>query len=193
MLAGAGGALLGGPLGAAAGVGLWNGLYSCAEGKAPTAVAEDAVVNGVVQYAGGKALEAVGGAAVSYVGPRVAKLFGNEVEEAGAAAGRRGPKLWPFGRHNQTIARRIAEIKAEHPTWEHVGGGNLKEEWIPTPEGRLRWRRPDISFERPDRSVYREQVGKTLKSGMPHPREVDALDDIERVKGVRPVYTPYDR
>jgi hypothetical protein len=41
--------------------------------------------------------------------------------------------------------------------------------------------------------VYREQGGKTLKSGMPHSREVDALDDIERATGVRPVYTPYDR
>ena len=83
VLAGAGGALLGGPLGAAAGVGLWNGLYSYAEGKAPTAVAEDAVVSGVEDYAGGKALEVVGGAAVSYVGPRVAKFFGSEVAEAG--------------------------------------------------------------------------------------------------------------
>jgi hypothetical protein len=48
-------------------------------------------------------------------------------------------------------------------------------------------------MRRPDGSLYRENVGQTMSTGKPVPREVKALDDLERALGERPGYTPYDR
>ena len=71
--------------------------------------------------------------------------------------------------------------------------GNLKEETVPIRDGYKQWRRPDITTEAPDGSVYRENVGKTTLSGSPIARERMALDDVEKTLGIRPGYTPYDR
>ena len=60
---------------------------------------------------------------------------------------KRGPKPWPHGPHNQTIQRRIDELKIElGADWEHTAGGPLTEEFIPTPFGKKNARRPDITF-----------------------------------------------
>jgi hypothetical protein len=54
-------------------------------------------------------------------------------------------------------------------------------------------RRPDITFKRPDGTEYHENVGKVRADGTtPVPREVNALDDLERVTGTRPEFTAYN-
>ena len=102
-----------------------------------------------------------------------------------------GPKLWPRGPHNRTIGRRIEELKAEGH--EHVAGGNLREEVIRTPGGIKGKRRPDITTRGPDGNLYRENVGKSTRTGEPIKRERKALDDLEGATGERPGYTAYDR
>lgn len=104
---------------------------------------------------------------------------------------KRGPKPWPDGPHNETIAARIAELEAEGH--RHTHGGDLPEEVIPTPGGKKSKRRPDITTEAPDGTTRRENVGRTRADGTPVTREVDALDDIEGATGVRPEFTPYDK
>jgi hypothetical protein len=108
---------------------------------------------------------------------------------------KRGPKPWGQGPHNQTIAERINQLKEElGPEWEHVGGGDLKEEYIPTPGGAKSARRPDITFRnRITGEYYRENVGKTYENGDPIKRETDALNDLQRQTGKRPKFTAYDK
>jgi RHS repeat-associated protein len=111
---------------------------------------------------------------------------------------KRGPKPWPNGPHNKTIARRIREIKAKNPTWVHTHGGTKTEKVIRIPvraqrKGSKEVRRPDITFKRPDGTEYHENVGKVRADGTtPVPREVNALDDLERVTGTRPEFTAYN-
>lgn len=102
----------------------------------------------------------------------------------------------PYGKkggpqHQDKIKERINDLKNEGH--EHVGGGNLPEERIPTPGGEKSYRSPDITTRAPDGSTYRENVGRTNANGNPIPRETRALDDIESATGQRPGYTPYDR
>jgi RHS repeat-associated protein len=106
-----------------------------------------------------------------------------------------GPKPWPEGAHNQTIARRVGELQRElGPDWEHEAGGPLTEEVINIPLGGHRsQRRPDITFRNwITGEYYRENVGRIYSNGQPIRREVEALDDLERATGQRPGYTPYD-
>ncbi|RKH66914.1 RHS repeat protein [Corallococcus interemptor] len=108
-------------------------------------------------------------------------------------AAKRGPKPWPYGPHNQTIQRRIDELKKDlGPDWEHVGGGELTEVSYDTPGGEKSFRRMDITFKnRLTGEVYNENVGRQTSTGLPMPREQDALDDMEGTTGVRPAFTPY--
>ena len=108
-----------------------------------------------------------------------------------ARGAKRGPRLWPDGAHNQTIQRRIEQLKSQGMT--HEAGGSKTEEFIDTPGGFKPRRRVDITMIRPDGSRYREQVGRTMRDGSPVPREQKALDDIQRQTGHRPGFTPYDR
>jgi hypothetical protein len=113
-------------------------------------------------------------------------------EASPAATGaKRGPKPWPKGAHNEKIKARIEELKGQGHS--HVAGGSRPEEVIKTLGGHKSKRRPDITTQRPDGSMHRENVGRTTRSGQPIPREVRALDDIERALGERPTFTPYDR
>jgi RHS repeat-associated protein len=107
-------------------------------------------------------------------------------------AERRGPN--PHGSrggpaHRGTIDRRIGEL--ENEGYEHIGGGDLPEEYIRLANGR--GRRPDITMRNPDGSRYRENVGRTTQRGQPVARERRALDDLEQATGTRPSFTPYDR
>lgn len=113
-------------------------------------------------------------------------------ETAGA---KRGPKPKHTGPHNETIDRRIEELKKKlGDDWEHVGGGSKTERTIDTPGGKKSARRPDITFlNKKTNEEYHENVGKTNANGDPIPREVDALDDLERVLRKRPVFTPWDK
>lgn len=111
--------------------------------------------------------------------------------EVGPAGAKRGPKEWPTGSHNQTIERRIGELKNQGH--EHLAGGPLTEEVIPTPGGEKSARRPDITTRAPDGSIHRENVGRTRVDGQPVKREVEALDDLQEATGTRPSFTPYDK
>jgi hypothetical protein len=104
---------------------------------------------------------------------------------------RRGPKT-DGGPHNEKIEERVEELKREGK--KHVAGGSKTEEVIRIPPGGNKTaRRPDITMENPDGSIYRENVGKTKADGTPVKREVEALDDIAQATGKRPTFTPYDR
>ncbi len=123
-------------------------------------------------------------------------LLGRGGEEAaeGAQAARgakRGPRLWPNGAHNLTIRHRIGELEKQGMT--HEAGGSRTEESIVTGGGFKSRRRVDITMARPDGSLYREQVERTMRDGSPVSREKKALDDIEKATGHRPGFTPYDR
>jgi hypothetical protein len=136
---------------------------------------------------------------------RVASAYSNSVlsSETGSVArevvnspkAKRGPKPKGEGPHNLTISARIEQLKVElGPEWEHVGGGGLKEIFIPTPGGLKSARRPDISFRnRITNEYYHENIGKTYASGDPVKRETGALNDLEAQTGKRPAYTPYDQ
>ena len=102
-----------------------------------------------------------------------------------------GPKPKGTGPHNETIDRRIQELKDQGHT--HTHGGSKKEEVIPTPGGDKSSRRPDITTIDPSGNTYRENVGRTKADGTPVTREVSAANDIEQATGTRPVFTPYDR
>lgn len=119
------------------------------------------------------------------------KLAKQGLKAAVKRRARTGPKPWPHGPHNQKIDQRIKElIKKGH---KHRAGGSKTEEVIPTPKGGKKSRRPDITTEAPDGTIYRENVGRTDKHGNPIPREQQALDDLARETGTKPGYTPYDR
>jgi len=102
----------------------------------------------------------------------------------------------PFGSrggpaHANRIGRRIEELK--NVGHKHIGGGDLPEESVPTPGGDKSSRRPDITTEAPDGSIYRENVGRSTSDSSPIARERRALDDLQSATGSRPGYTPYDR
>lgn len=106
---------------------------------------------------------------------------------------KRGPVKWPDGPHNETIKRRIDDLKGQG--YEHTHGGPLTEEVVRIPGGGHKTaRRPDITMKAPDGTVYRENVGKSLRDNTtPISRERKALDDLEKATGTRPGYTPYDK
>lgn len=114
---------------------------------------------------------------------------------AGDAGDKRGPKPKGVGPHNETILRRIEELKKSlGPEWEHTHGGTLKEEIVRMKSGEYSYRRPDITFKNQKTGqVYRENVGRTDAEGKPIQREREALDDLQRATGERPGFTPYDR
>ncbi|MCX4240023.1 hypothetical protein, partial [Paraliomyxa miuraensis] len=136
---------------------------------------------------GGKAGKRLGDA-VDAVGD-VADAAGDVRKAARGVPNPHGSRGGPA--HRGTIERRIDELRAQGH--EHVGGGSLPEEVIPTPGGCKTCRRPDITTRAPDGSVYRENVGRSTQSGEPIARERRGLDDIEAATGTRPGYTPYDR
>jgi len=134
------------------------------------------------------------------IGAEVAEQAGTDAGEAAAEQGaddagsaacnKTGPKV-NGGPHNDTIARRIDELRKENPDWEHTHGGNLTEQTIKIDGGIKSARHPDITFKRPDGSLYHEQVGRLNANGDPATREVGALDDLENATGIRPKFTPY--
>ena len=93
--------------------------------------------------------------------------------------------------HRAKVESRVEELRARGH--EHLGGGSLPEEQIPTPGGSKTFRRPDITTRAPDGSIYRENVGRSTSGGRPVAREQRALDDIEAAAGQRPGYTSYDQ
>jgi hypothetical protein len=109
---------------------------------------------------------------------------------------KRGPKPKHEGPHNQTVDKRIEELKGKlGEDWEHVGGGSKTEFTVKTPGGTKDSRRLDITFRnKKTGKLYHEQVGRTEKStGQPVKREREAIDDINEATGIKPKFTPYDR
>ena len=90
------------------------------------------------------------------------------------------------------VEERIDELKAQGYKHTH-GGQKKKEEFIKAQNGARRNRSPDITMTAPDGSTYRANVGRASKSGKPVARERWALDDIERAKGTRPEFIPYNK
>lgn len=119
---------------------------------------------------------------------KLAPALDDALESLGGLINKRGPKPKPHGIHNETITRRIQELKDEGMV--HRAGGDLPEEVIETPGGIKSARRPDLTMERPDGSLYRENVGNTCADGTPIKREREALNDLEEALGDRPGYTP---
>lgn len=80
-LAGIAGGILtaGNPLGVAAGVALFEGLYSAAEGKPASVVVRDAVVSGALAYVGGRLLPQVESAAAQMLVRQGAKRAAKEL------------------------------------------------------------------------------------------------------------------
>jgi RHS repeat-associated protein len=110
----------------------------------------------------------------------ILKAFGKREEPQKSAApnprGSRGSQ-----EHQDRIDERIGELKDEGMT--HRAGGPKPEEKVRTPGGRKESRRPDITMEREDGSMYRENVGRANKHGTPVKRERDAMQDIEEATG----------
>jgi hypothetical protein len=154
---------------------------------AVTAVVAVTTFSGVIQ-----GLRALAGNVSPGVGAAApTKATASTGASAATNGAKRGPKPWPDGPHNQKIAERIQELKGKGH--QHLNGGPELEEVVRTPGGHKSSRRPDITMQRPDGTIHRENVGRTTRGGQPIPREVRALDDLERFLGERPVYTPYDR
>jgi len=164
--------------------GAWLELGASILGVIPGLDAAKGAAKGAIR-AGKEALEGAAEEAVQKGGRALADR---------APVGRRVPN--PDGSrggqaHRDTVNRRIEELKADRHT--HLGGGSEAEEVVKTPGGSKTSRRPDITTRAPDGSTYRENVGRSTRSGGPVARERRALDDIEAAKGQRPGYTPYDR
>ena len=128
------------------------------------------------------------------------KVAGENVVRPGGKAAAGKPVPNPFGSkggpaHREKILQRIEELKAQG--YKLVAGGEKSEATIKTTGGFKNSRRPDIMMTAPDGTDYYENVGRSLRAKdgtiTPVSRERKALDDIERVTGIRPVYTPYDR
>jgi len=64
---------------------------------------------------------------------------------------------------------------------------------IPVGKRQFTARRPDITFQLPDGSVYRENVGRTNAKGLPVNREILELMDLARQTGEPLYWTAYDR
>jgi hypothetical protein len=67
------------------------------------------------------------------------------------------------------------------------------EERVGTPGGHKEDRYMDVAgLDKNDNPVEYHQVGKQRKDGQPVARERKALDDVERAKGERPTFHPYN-
>ena len=158
---------------------------------AVTAVVAVTTASGIVQGLRALAGQVSSGAGAGAAATAPTKSTASGQASAASAGAKRGPKPWPEGAHNQKIKSRIEELKGQGHS--HIAGGSRPEEVIKTSGGHKSLRRPDITTRRPDGSIHRENVGRTTRSGQPIPREVRALEDIERALGERPTFTPYDR
>lgn len=103
---------------------------------------------------------------------------------------KRGPKV--DGEDDAHHGKTIKKLKGllEDAGYEHLGGDDLVEEVIPTPDGEKPYRRVDLTMRKGKRKYY-FQVGRiTKREELPVPREVEALDDLASV-GVKAVFVPY--
>jgi hypothetical protein len=98
----------------------------------------------------------------------------------------------PYGKlggpaHRATVADTIAGIEAR--------GLRAETEFrVLTPNGSRGSRFVDIvAYDRAGNIVAYYQVGKQTGAGLPIAREVDALNDLEAVLGIRPKFVPYNK
>jgi len=148
----------------------------------------------VAAKAGAKAADNVGKVVKGSTAAAADGLSGAQ-KGAGKVNAPRGPPS-PNGRrggpeHQRVVKERIEELQARGHT--HTHGGSEPEEFIKAQNGARRHRSPDITMTAPDGSTYRANVGRATKSGKPVARERRALDDIERSKGARPDFIPYNK
>jgi RHS repeat-associated protein len=104
---------------------------------------------------------------------------------------KRGPKTDPGAPHNKTIREEAEKLEKEGNTIV-AGGGRAKERLVPTPGGKKAGRRPDILYETPTGEVRGRNVGKVNAQGLPVPREVDALSDLNGPGGLPTDFVPYN-
>jgi RHS repeat-associated protein len=171
-VAGPAGAVVGGIAGAIADVtAAVLGSAAAVSLVAPALASDDSPVDSV---SGAEGLPTAGGATP-------------ETPEAPRGPNPHGSRGGPA--HRETINQRVRDLEGEG--YEHLAGGDLREEYIRIPGGG--GRRPDITMRAPDGTMYRENVGRTTATGAPVARERRALDDLERATGTRPGYTGYNR
>jgi hypothetical protein len=105
---------------------------------------------------------------------------------------KRGPKTDPNGLHNAKVRSEGDKLVAEGNKIV-AGGGQKKERLIRTEGGHKQGRRPDVIYRTPNGEERGRNVGKTTAGGLPVPREVRALEDLNGPGGLPTDFTPYDR
>lgn len=98
----------------------------------------------------------------------------------------RGPKTGGKGAHNEAIKAWGDEIIANKGTILS-GGGYEKEKLYKTPGGHKSGRRPDIVWKDADGTIHWGNVGKTNTKGKPVPREILAMQDLNKVRHINGV------
>ncbi|MDC3953622.1 hypothetical protein [Polyangium jinanense] len=86
---------------------------------------------------------------------------------------------------------KVAEVAADI---EKRGLEPVKEHPVDTPGGAKKRRYVDVAgLDENKKPVEFHQVGKQTKDGRPVARERKAMDDVERAKGERPTFHPYNK
>ncbi len=173
-----------------------GGLYSMFTGASGEVVGGAASATGVGASVGVPAMVVstalvVGGAANVLAGLQglSQSMMSSGGGTGGSATGRGPPN--PYGKmggpeHKAKVAQVAEEVKAR----------SLKvklEHYIKTPGGAKPVRYVDVvGRDANDNIVEMHQIGRQTKAGQPVAREIEALDDIERATGIRPIFHPYN-
>lgn len=93
---------------------------------------------------------------------------------------KRGPKPRGTGAHNKKIEELAECIEDDGGKIIAGGGKGRKERLIKTLGGKKEGRRPDLIYQMPNCEPCAINVGWTRADGTPVPRELDALDDLNK-------------
>jgi hypothetical protein len=133
----------------------------------------------------------VGGAANVAAGFRglVQSMMSSGSGSGGTSTDRAPPN--PYGKlggpeHRAKVAEIVDDVEARHLT-------PVKEHRIATPGGSKPVRYVDVAATDASRNIVElHQVGRQTQYGQPVARELQAIDDIEKAMGIRPIFHPYN-